>query len=123
MISLEQTYQQYLENDQIPFLHCLTCLTNHGFVRTLCDVCGASDLEWKTASGRGWIQAITIIHRAPIAELKDTVPYAITIARLEEGFTIMGRADLTLAIGDMVIGHTTGHYDGSRILYFEKQEQ
>jgi len=123
VISLERTYQQYLEMSQIPFLHCSACQGNHGFVRNFCDVCGAADLEWKIASGRGRIQAITVIHRAPLAELKSTVPYAIAIVRLEEGIAVMGRADLALALGDAVSGRPVEHYDGTQILYFDKQEK
>lgn len=123
MISLEIRYQKYLEMNQIPFLHCQVCQANHGFLRTCCDMCGAKDLEWRVASGRGRVRAITVIHRAPLAELKDTVPYAIAIVVLEEGFAIMGRANAVLAVGDAVSGRTVEHYDSNRILYFDKQEK
>jgi hypothetical protein len=64
----------------------------------------AAGIEWKAASGRGAIFALTNSRVGP-PQLKDQVPYALALVLLAEGPRLLARIDApfeTLRIGDAV---------------------
>jgi len=61
-------------------------------------------VQWREASGRGTVEALTLSRVAP-PHLADAVPYALALVRLEEGPRLMARIAApfeTLAIGQAV---------------------
>jgi hypothetical protein len=63
-----------------------------------------SGIEWRAASGRGTIFALTDSRVGP-PQLKDAVPYALALVRLQEGPRMLARVNgpaASLAPGDAV---------------------
>jgi uncharacterized protein len=52
-----------------------------------CRGCGASSLAWQVSSGRGHIYSHTVVWRPQTPEF--TVPYAVVIVTLDEGFQLL----------------------------------
>ena len=78
---------------------CTACNRPHWYPRTMCPLCGAPEVEWRPASGRGSIYSVTVARRAD-------PPYALAYVTLDEGPTMMTNivgCDLdALAIGQRV---------------------
>ena len=53
--------------------------------RIVCTRCGADDLQWRAASGRGRVYSCSEVHRAPAPEFAASVPYWVGLVALEEG--------------------------------------
>src|SRR5262249_41147784 len=81
---------------------CTKCKSAWYFRRQFCPSCGAADPVSKPASGKGVVYAETLVHRAPVAEAKNHVPYKIVLVDTDEGFRMMGHGDNALKIGDKV---------------------
>jgi len=63
---------------------CGACATRQHPPRAVCTRCGdLGHLGWVTASGRGTVDAFTVVHRAPLPEL--ATPYVVARVRLAEG--------------------------------------
>ena len=59
--------------------------------RIVCTDCGASDLKWKEASGRGKVFSFSHVHRAAAPEFYKSVPYTVGLVRLAEGVHLFTR--------------------------------
>lgn len=46
---------------------------------------GSSDLTYHSVSGRATLVSWTVVHRAPLPALSDSVPYVSAIVELDEG--------------------------------------
>jgi uncharacterized OB-fold protein len=66
-------------------LHRCNVCERHYWPAAKCVVHGERDMEWVPASGRGVIHDYVIMRRAYSAEMKDKVPYNVSIIELEEG--------------------------------------
>lgn len=100
---------------------CRSCGTVRYFRRPFCPHCGSTEVEAKPASGRGTVYAVTIVTRAPSAELRAFAPYGIALVDAAEGFRFMAHAAEGLAIGDPV--STTFRSFGPRIVPFVEPER
>lgn len=88
-----------------------------GFViwypRELCPECGANQVTWFEASGRGAIYSFTVTRKGQ-GSWRDASPYVFAIVELEEGPRVMTNVvdcdPEGLAIGDAVevVFHDTG---------------
>ena len=67
---------------------CRACARHYFYPRPYCPHCGASDVEWVTASGRATLYSYVISHR-PAPGFADDAPYAIAVVELEEGPRMM----------------------------------
>ena len=71
--------------------------------RIVCTACGADDLEWKRASGRGTVYSFSEVHHAPSGVFAPSVPYTVGLVALEEGVHLFSRlipeGDAKVAIG------------------------
>jgi uncharacterized OB-fold protein len=72
------------------------------FRRAFCPRCGDKGLKCLHASGRGTVVAVSLVARAPSAELQRCAPYCIVLVDAEEGFRMMAQGDKSLALGDRV---------------------
>lgn len=63
---------------------CRTCGIATWYPRGLCPSCGATDIEWAEASGRGTIYSFTVIRRGEGA-YREATPYVLAYVELDEG--------------------------------------
>ena len=59
--------------------------------RIVCTDCGASDLSWRNASGRGSVYSYSEVHRAANPVFAPSVPYTVGVVALEEGVYLFSR--------------------------------
>lgn len=68
---------------------CNACERPIHYPRIACPHCGADDLGWREASGRGTIYSYTVVEsNAPSAFVAD-MPYVVAVIRLEEGVQML----------------------------------
>jgi len=82
-----QPYWDGLRGHKLLLPRCRSCSRPHFYPRSFCPHCGARDLEWFQASGKGRLHTFVINHRPP-PYLKDG-PYVIAVVELEEGPRMM----------------------------------
>ncbi len=102
----------------VRFQRCPHCAASWYFRRSFCPACGSLSPETRTASGRGVVQAATIVHRAPKPALRAFGPYLLCLVETAEGFRMMAHGALDLAIGDVVIAGFRS-FDARIVPYFE----
>ena len=100
---------------------CRSCGSVQYFRRPFCPRCGSTDVETIAAAGRGTVYAVTVVTRAPSAELRAYAPYGIALVDAAEGFRFMAHAADGVAIGDRV--STTFRRFGERIVPFAEPER
>ncbi|HEX3793693.1 MAG TPA: OB-fold domain-containing protein [Acidimicrobiales bacterium] len=69
---------------------CTACDRGIFYPRSFCPFCGATDstLEWRTASGRATVHALTIEHK-PAQPFAHGEPYVVALVDLEEGVRML----------------------------------
>ncbi len=68
---------------------CNACQRPIHYPRIACPHCGADDLGWREASGRGTIYSYTVVEsNAPSAFIAD-LPYVVAVIRLAEGVQML----------------------------------
>lgn len=107
--------------EALAYDRCRACGTIRYFRRSFCPHCGSAEIQTQVASGRGTVYAVTMVTRAPSAELRPYAPYRIALVDADEGFRFMTHAAEGLAIGDSV--STTFHPFGERIVPFVEPER
>lgn len=68
---------------------CTSCQRPFWYPRPACPRCLGSDIEWRAASGRGEVYAVTVVHRAQNPLMADRAPYPVVLVDLEEGVRMM----------------------------------
>lgn len=68
--------------------------------RAVCTRCGTPDPGWTEASGRGVVDAHTVVHRAP--RPGRPVPYVVARVRLAEGPVLLTNLDVPPADHDVL---------------------
>jgi uncharacterized protein len=85
---------------------CSSCKKVRFPPRHQCPHCWSPDTVWIDAAGRGAIESITVVRRAPTPAYRDRLPYAIVAVALPEGVrmitNLVGRGSLEARIGDNV---------------------
>ena len=82
-------YWSAAKEGKLLYQFCMACQHWQFFPRAFCVHCGAEDLQWREASGRGKIYTFTINRRATNAFMKTKLPYAVAIVETEEGIKTM----------------------------------
>lgn len=99
---------------------CSGCDHRQHHPRHRCLACGGDDLGWSTASGAGTVDALTVVHRAPRADVE--VPYVVARVRLAEGpvllTNLIGAEPESWRIGDEVALQWRDLADGRRLPVF-----
>jgi uncharacterized OB-fold protein len=89
------------------FQKCRRCGSIQFPPRHHCAACWDADLEAYDSSGRGTIESVTIVRRAPAAAFSTNVPYAVAAVIVEEGprmiTNLVGDGALGARIGDPVV--------------------
>ena len=76
---------------ELRYARCGACDAVLDYGACLCPACGATDVTWVPASGRGWLRARAIYHRSYAAGLAP--PYAVAMVELEEGPRLLARLE------------------------------
>jgi uncharacterized OB-fold protein len=84
------SYQDFLNKKKLMGTKCLDCGNLNLPPRIICTECNGRRLAWHEFKGNATLQTYTFIYTAPTF-LKDKVPYAVGIAKLEEGPMITAR--------------------------------
>ena len=82
-------YWNAAKEGKLLYQYCTACQHWQFFPRAFCVHCGAEDVQWREASGRGKIYTFTINRRATNAFMKTRLPYAVAIIELDEGTRMM----------------------------------
>ena len=69
--------------------HCMRCDKPFWHPRPHCPVCGAYDVGWKPASGRGTVHTFTIVRQSGDPYFRERVPYVVAMIELDEGVRMM----------------------------------
>jgi len=69
--------------------HCHSCGALFRFNHAWCPSCWSQDLGFKVSSGRGKIEAYTVVYQAPYPAFDDRLPYVIALITLDEGVRMM----------------------------------
>ena len=80
------------------FQQCLSCHSTWYFHRPFCAHCGAVDLVTQASGVQGIVYASTLVHRAPSDEFRAIVPYRVVLVDMQDGFRMMGHAELDLKL-------------------------
>ena len=84
------------------FQQCLSCHSTWYFHRPFCAHCGAADPVTQAAGAQGIVYASTLVHRAPSDEFRVIVPYRVVLVDMQDGFRMMGHAELDLKLDEQV---------------------
>lgn len=68
---------------------CNACGHRQFYPRRWCLVCDSTDVAWVPVSGDAELLTFSVVRRAPSAEHKERVPYAVGVVRLAEGPQMM----------------------------------
>jgi uncharacterized OB-fold protein len=90
---LSRPYWDALAGDRLVFQQCTTCGRHQHFPRHICRWCGAPELSWSEAAGRGQIVGATTVHRSSRPALAARTPYALALVETEEGPLVMALLD------------------------------
>ena len=84
------------------FQQCLSCHSTWYFHRPFCAHCGAANPVTQAAGAQGIVYASTLVHRAPSEEFRAIVPYRVVLVDMQDGFRMMGHAELDLKLDEQV---------------------
>lgn len=68
---------------------CRPCGAPIFYPRDNCPRCLGTDLEWRPASGRGTIHAVSVQHKPQHPLLAGRAPYAVGLVELDEGVRML----------------------------------
>lgn len=70
---------------QLKYQQCANCNTIVFYPRRHCTGCTSSNLEWKTASGRGKVYTYSVVRQSYHPFFRNRIPYAVAWIDLDEG--------------------------------------
>ena len=112
-------FYAFLARGELRLQRCGACGEWRHPPRYRCAACGATDVSWEPASGRGRVFTWTVTHR-PV-DPAFTPPYAIVVAELDEGPRLVGnwRGELDeLALDAPIIVEIEPASDAAGFLWF-----
>jgi uncharacterized protein len=68
---------------------CTACKEPFWYPRPVCPRCLSPELEWRPASGRGEVHAVSVMHRPGNPMMAERVPYAVALVDLDEGVRML----------------------------------
>ena len=103
---------------------CVECDQAFWFPREVCPRCLGSAIEWRTATGRGLVYAVTVDHRpALLAKVFGDEPYAVALVELDEGVrmltNVVGVAPIDVTVGMAVEVTWEPMSDGRHLVLFQ----
>lgn len=99
---------------------CPTCEAPHWFPREFCPRCLGTDLDWREASGRGVVYAVSLMPASA-----DRAPTAVALVDLDEGVRMMSNVIAdgpgTIDVGQVVRASWEPLSDGRHLVVFEPE--
>ena len=95
----EKQYFDQLAAGRFEIQQCAACRRHVFYPRVLCPHCGAGQLDWVAASGRGTVYSTTVVRR----KSADGGDYNVCLVDLAEGPRMMSRV-VTVAPQEVKIG-------------------
>ena len=96
-------YWEGARQGRLLFQKCRRCGSAQFPPRYHCASCWETDLDWAQSTGKGVVESFTVVHRAPLAEFRDKVPYVVASVIVEEGprmlTNIVGESALEVQVG------------------------
>lgn len=84
---------------------CTRCGRAFWYPRPVCPRCLDPHLEWRPASGRGAVYAVSVMHRPAHPGMADRVPYAVALVDLDEGVRMLSNlVDVDIHSGEAQVG-------------------
>jgi uncharacterized OB-fold protein len=100
--ALTRPFWEGIHRGRLVLQRCLTCGRWQHYPRRVCRFCWRDELGFAAASGRGELVACVVSHRTPKPELRDQLPMALGLVRLDEGPVLLARLERELGAGDQV---------------------
>jgi uncharacterized OB-fold protein len=85
----ERPFWDALREHRLVLQRCTGCGHFQHYPRSLCKSCLSDALEFVASPGHGTVGSFTVIHRAPLAELRPLTPYMLALIDLDEGVRMM----------------------------------
>jgi uncharacterized protein len=86
---LTQTFWDATRDRELLLQWCTSCEQPIFYPRERCPRCLGNSLEWRPASGRGVVYAVTVDHRPQLSSRQQAEPFAVALVELEEGVRMM----------------------------------
>jgi uncharacterized protein len=111
-----QDFWNGARDGRLVFQKCRLCSSIQFPPRHHCAICWESELDAYDSSGRGTVESLTIVRRAPTAAFSAKVPYVVAAIVVEEGprmiTNLVGDGVLNARIGDSVVVTFPQNTDG-----------
>ncbi len=106
---------------------CISCDRPFWYPRAACPGCLSTDIEWREATGRGTVYAVSVQYNAALPEFRDEIPYAVALVELDEGVRLMTnvvtRDPTGVGVGQRVHLSWEPIDDGRALAVFEPEEE
>jgi uncharacterized protein len=86
---LTQPFWDATKNKELLLQWCTACDAPVFYPREVCPQCIGTSLEWRQASGKATVYAVSVQHKPAMPMLANRVPYAVALVDLDEGARIM----------------------------------
>lgn len=77
-------FWQGARRGELRIQRCTSCGLHQHYARFLCVHCGATTLEWVTASGLGTVYSYTVIRQNGVPPFRERVPFVVVTVDLDE---------------------------------------
>jgi uncharacterized OB-fold protein len=82
---LTAPYWRAAREGRLVLQRCSSCGEHQFYPRPFCLACRSTDLEWVDATGRGRLQAFSVVHRTADRAFAGDAPYVFGVVELDEG--------------------------------------
>ena len=86
--SLTQAFWDATRDEQLLLQWCTSCEQPIFYPRHVCPRCLGGELEWRPASGRGAVYAVSVQYHGTVPAFAGN-PYAVALVELTEGVRLM----------------------------------
>ncbi|MGD0855681.1 MAG: Zn-ribbon domain-containing OB-fold protein [Dehalococcoidia bacterium] len=86
---LSKVFWDGCKEKKLLYQKCKDCGQVNFFPKIVCMNCMGRNLEWKESKGKGHIHCFTVTYDAAPMEFMSSVPFAIGIINLDEGFSML----------------------------------
>jgi uncharacterized protein len=105
---------------------CRSCEEPFWYPRETCPRDLSTDIEWRPASGRGVVHAVSTMPRPGNPAMAGREPYAVALVELAEGVRLMtnvvGGDPWTVVVGERVSLTWEPLTDGRQLYLFQREE-
>jgi uncharacterized OB-fold protein len=82
---------------------CTACEQPIFYPRAACPTCQGTTLEWREATGRGEVYAVTVEQRPTLSSWRQEQPFAVALITLEEGVRMISNV-IGCPVDDVAVG-------------------